>query len=401
MVVDPKFPVPKPPPGLDGNSKVLRIEGVQVRALIGKGGETIKGIRAESGADIKIEHTAGDSEGTVSIVGEVDKAERMIRETLMAKGCPLLLPRPLGLHEPDPNADISVPPELVGPLIGPGAAFMKDVRAKAGGTVVISILPAALPGGPQPVRIVGESRDVASSMIREKIQELQRNPEPNALPTACSPLTKDVAFLAVVQAQAQGRPTAKSASLPLQPRGLLPIPGPPPPPGMAPGRPMQPGLAAAGLAAGVRATPLVPGAQPPPPPGQPPASLTAQLQGAAAGQLPPPPPPPPLAFLPQGVATTLPGPGAGAPLGLGPPPPPPGPGPQLALPGVVPVRPALQAAAPAGASSGDWLADAARAAALKLQVKEGGGTVPVASDSAALQAAGMEALAGLRGGPDG
>lgn len=376
-VVEPKFPVPTPPPGVGGNSKVLKLEGIQIRALIGKGGENIKGIRAESGADIKIEHTAGDLEGTVSIVGEVEKAERLIRETLMTKGCPVPMPRP-GAPESDPNVlDVTVPPELVGPLMGPGGANMKDVRDKAGGAAVISILAAALPGGPQHIRVVGDNRDTAASLIKEKIQELKSNPDPPSdLPTACTPLTKDVSLFSVVQAEAQGRPTARSASSTLQPRGLLPIPAPPPLPAATPGRPMQ-----SGLAAGVRMLAAVPGAQPPPPPGQPPASVTAQLAGVA--HLPPPPPPPPLALMPPSVANA--GPVQGQP------PPPPALGPQ--------------APAPGGAASGDWLADAARAAALKLQVKEGGNALPAASASspeAALQAAGMEGLASiLANGPDG
>ncbi|CAJ1407016.1 unnamed protein product [Effrenium voratum] len=36
------------------------MEGVQIRALIGKGGETIKEIRLRSGADIKIDHLPSD-----------------------------------------------------------------------------------------------------------------------------------------------------------------------------------------------------------------------------------------------------------------------------------------------------------------------------------------------------
>merc|ERR1740129_88825 len=116
----------------------------------------------------------------------------MIREALTTKGCPLLepgalrpasigsllgapgAPRPAALMglpglplptpQGDPN-DVAVPAELVGPLIGPAGCHIKKVRAKAGGTCFISVLPPAAVGAPQPVRIVGENREQARALI--------------------------------------------------------------------------------------------------------------------------------------------------------------------------------------------------------------------------------------------
>jgi len=187
-------PKPKPPPGvLSQNFKVLKMEGVQIRALIGKGGETIRDIRTRSGADIKIDHVPSDLEGTVTIVGEVEKTEQMIKDALATKGCPLGVPRPtpsgialggmaalasmrpsLALSDQADANDVQVPAELVGPLIGPGGATIKDIRAKAGGTVYISVLPPAAPGGPQSVRIVGDQRESAKELVRQKIEELKK-----------------------------------------------------------------------------------------------------------------------------------------------------------------------------------------------------------------------------------
>ena len=45
------------------------MEGLQIRALIGKGGETIRELRNRSGADIKIDHLPSDPQGTVAIIG--------------------------------------------------------------------------------------------------------------------------------------------------------------------------------------------------------------------------------------------------------------------------------------------------------------------------------------------
>lgn len=205
-------PGPKPPPGIaPENFKVMKMEGVQIRALIGKGGETIRDIRSRSGADVKIDHLPQDLEGTVTIVGDVEKTEKMIREALTTKGCPLLepgalrlggmpgvpgAPRPaalLGLPnlsgplptpQGDPN-DVAVPAELVGPLIGPAGCHIKEVRAKAGGTCFISVLPPAAVGAPQHVRIVGENREQARALITARLEELkklqQRPPGPGGL----------------------------------------------------------------------------------------------------------------------------------------------------------------------------------------------------------------------------
>jgi len=191
---------PRPPPGVaPENYKILKMEGVQIRALIGKGGETIRDIRMRSGADIKIDHLPQDPEGSVTIVGEIEKTEQMIKDALAAKGFPLGVPKPspvaalalgaaalplgaAGLGGPpcatllvtnpvDPN-DVQVPSELVGPLIGPDGASIKEIRAKAGGAVYISLLPSVTPGGPQSLRIVGDHRESAKELILQKIEEL-------------------------------------------------------------------------------------------------------------------------------------------------------------------------------------------------------------------------------------
>lgn len=179
------------PPGIDpARFKIIRMEGVQIRALIGKGGETIKDIRLRSGADIKIDHLPSDPEGNVTIVGDVDKTEVMIKEALATKGCPLV-PKPQvpppppdgmpGMHgvggmppplEPNEN-EVIVPGDIVGHLIGPSGATMKEIREQAGGQVFISILPPSSPGADQIVRVVGDNREYARQLILEKIEDLK------------------------------------------------------------------------------------------------------------------------------------------------------------------------------------------------------------------------------------
>eukprot|EP00403_Amphidinium_massartii_P036176 CAMPEP_0178443972 /NCGR_PEP_ID=MMETSP0689_2-20121128/39221_1 /TAXON_ID=160604 /ORGANISM="Amphidinium massartii, Strain CS-259" /LENGTH=231 /DNA_ID=CAMNT_0020068097 /DNA_START=63 /DNA_END=758 /DNA_ORIENTATION=- len=81
---------PSRPPNLvaaSSNHRVLRLQAMQIRALLGKGGETVNEIRRRSGADIKIHHPPHEAEGSVSIVGNAMAAEMMIQEALLLKGC--------------------------------------------------------------------------------------------------------------------------------------------------------------------------------------------------------------------------------------------------------------------------------------------------------------------------
>lgn len=262
-------PKPKPPPGVDPeNYKVLKCEAVQIRALIGKGGETIKELRAKSGTQINIDHAVQDAEGTVAIIGDVVKTERMIKEVLESKGCPLgqkkspgevqlalpppppvpgppaqlALPAPpLALGDPVDAFDVEVPAPLVQSLIGPGGQHIKDVRAKVGGTVYISVLPPPSPGAPQNVRVVGDKREEARDMIRGMVEELKKGGQLVRPP-----------------------PPNLSGGPPMPPRGVTP---PPPPPSMTgvPRPPMQPASGLGNLpgAGGAMAKPL---AVPPPQP---------------------------------------------------------------------------------------------------------------------------------------
>lgn len=185
---------PKPPPGVDPDKwKLIKLEAVQIRALIGKGGETIREIRAKSGSDVQIDHLPHDVEGTVTITGDVEKTMTLIKESLAAKGCPfgasnqlkpglssirptsphslMVAPLPAGISL---DSDISVPAECVGGLIGPGGANIKAIREAAGNACYISVLPSASPGAMQSVRIVGENREEAKRLVLEKIESLKK-----------------------------------------------------------------------------------------------------------------------------------------------------------------------------------------------------------------------------------
>jgi len=365
---DANLPAPAP---TGVQPKVLKLESVQIRALIGKGGDTIKAIRNESGADIRIEHVQTDMEGTVTIIGDLDRTEKIIKECLASKGCPMtapggVLPKP-GMIPPMPNGtgvvyggeahavdsqfDVQIPQELVGMLIGSGGSHLQDVRIKAGNNVFISVLPPAFPMAPQVVRIDGEvldTRRMAAELIRERIMVLKRSNPMGRIPTMPFRIT---------------------------PPGYLPT-------GLSPAQALLEGGAL------IRSLP-----RPPPP----------QPQAAVQANQAPPPPPTSQGFKggfkgPDTGCFTCGGPhmardcpngkgGKGGPAsmkGLMPLPPPPGPPPSPAgantgiQPFVSGVPQPMQAlsqmpphpsAAPPGLGEEDWLARAARLAAEKLQDK--------------------------------
>lgn len=322
---------PPPLPGLDpAKFKVIKMEAIQIRSLIGKGGETIKDIRLRSAADIKIDHTPQEPQGTVTIIGDVERVENMIKEVLAAKGVPYGAPPPPPVLPPLPppaqflhnqqsglpfgvlppgkvqgfpqalhqqqvpeitEPDIIVPGDLVNGLIGPGGAGIKDIRMMAGGSAVISILPAMSPGADQIVRVTGEGKDVARQLLLEKIGELKLLSQqggafpgsvpmmPNQagaqfLPAPSQPLGMPSPEMSVLRPKASGIPgstmlappfgpaVSSMSGLPRPPAGpplgppVGPPPGPPvgPPPGPPVGPPVRGGQPLSGAdLAGLRA----------------------------------------------------------------------------------------------------------------------------------------------------
>lgn len=166
--------------------KVLKMQAVQIRCMLGRGGETINAIRNRTGADIKVKHPHKDPWGEVSIVGNISKTEAVIREVLAAKGCPMPDPNEepeFMPGQPPPQAsvgqveDIEVPAEMVGLFIGVGGANVKEMKAKAtagGGAVSIKVMDATTPGAPQKVQIAGDNAHLARQLVREKIEEVKQ-----------------------------------------------------------------------------------------------------------------------------------------------------------------------------------------------------------------------------------
>lgn len=153
------------------------MQSMQIRVLLGKGGVTIRDIIAKTGADIKFDQSKrDDAEGDVTITGNVERTEAIIRDVLAANGCPLRTPDGSGgFVQPVPagEEDLIVPPELVGLFIGRGGENIKEMSEKVGGDIVIGVQPATHPRAPQRIQVVGDNREKAKEIVREKLLEIK------------------------------------------------------------------------------------------------------------------------------------------------------------------------------------------------------------------------------------
>lgn len=179
---------PSRPPqvsGGTGNHKVLRLPAIQIRALLGKGGQTINDIRNRSGADIKIHHPPQDEFGSVSIVGNIDLVESLMTDALISKGCAgHMLGRMLASTPttsiPEAQAamslnedEVPIQAHLVGLFIGPAGSGIREIKEQVkSGAVFISVAPPRHAGGPQLVQVNGSGRDEALGLIRARVNAL-------------------------------------------------------------------------------------------------------------------------------------------------------------------------------------------------------------------------------------
>merc|ERR1719277_560180 len=70
------------------NFKVIPLDAAQVRALIGKNGETIRMIRQKCPVtEVLIGHEKHESHGILRLTGDIESAEAVVKDLLLRKGC--------------------------------------------------------------------------------------------------------------------------------------------------------------------------------------------------------------------------------------------------------------------------------------------------------------------------
>ncbi|CAE7201537.1 KHSRP [Symbiodinium sp. CCMP2592] len=156
-------------PNAPKGHKVIELPAHLIRVLIGKAGSTIREVCSRSGCDIKVNHLPHEPQGSISVVGDIERAEAVIQDIFRARGCKWT---PTGALAEQSEEDVKIPADLVGLFIGKGGETIKDLRERCGGQVSITIQPSATPGGMQGVRVVGDNWKLAKALVRAKIEEL-------------------------------------------------------------------------------------------------------------------------------------------------------------------------------------------------------------------------------------
>lgn len=197
--------------------KQIRMQAIQIRNLLGKGGLTIRAILAQTGGEIKIDHNRNDPEGIVSIIGSVDKIETKVREVLLAKGCPLPIEGmpSMGVMEGQ-DEELEIADEMVGIFVGKGGENLKKIRDEVGGAVSIRVMPGAKPGaGKQRIQIVGdaEPRLVAKDICKQRMLDLRIK------------MDNRLAYLAKTGGKGVGKQDSETGWLLEEPGELCPVTG--------------------------------------------------------------------------------------------------------------------------------------------------------------------------------
>eukprot|EP00929_Paragymnodinium_shiwhaense_P051731 TRINITY_DN25991_c0_g1_i1.p1 TRINITY_DN25991_c0_g1~~TRINITY_DN25991_c0_g1_i1.p1 ORF type:complete len:608 (-),score=135.21 TRINITY_DN25991_c0_g1_i1:234-1850(-) len=181
-----------PSPSSQIQQKVIKMQALQIRCMLGVRGDTINWITNRSGADIKVKHARGEQWGHVSIVGNVERTLAVIQEVLKQKGCPLT--EIIDQADPTPGRranssagaaaaaaaaqdDIECPSELVGLFIGVNGANIKEIKARAGGACSIQVQRNDVPGRPQTIKVAGDNIQYARELVRAKIEDCRRQHE--------------------------------------------------------------------------------------------------------------------------------------------------------------------------------------------------------------------------------
>ncbi|OLP94513.1 hypothetical protein AK812_SmicGene23434 [Symbiodinium microadriaticum] len=97
----------------------------------------------KANAEIKVDHDRIADEGEVTIVGEIEKAEVLIRA-----------------NQPD-ETDLVVPPDVVG---WAGSSYGPEaIREACGGNLFIGVIPPAQGNGPHKIQIIGDQRELVDT----------------------------------------------------------------------------------------------------------------------------------------------------------------------------------------------------------------------------------------------
>ncbi|EGD74250.1 hypothetical protein PTSG_12419 [Salpingoeca rosetta] len=268
----------------------IKVPRVAVGRVIGRGGDSIKRIQAESGARVQFEPETNQDFRIATITGTmpvIEAAEKMIMDIIQDAEVSTSSARP---RDDRPREPMPVPQERAGLIIGRGGESIRMIMQQSGAHVELDRAQPAV-NGDKTFWISGDPEQIATAkrLIQEKL-DAHRRPPPRAMqsgpPGGMRP------------PQPGGFPPQQQQQQQPSFGGGFPGHGQPPPPGQQQQQQQQPGQYGGyygqqppnnfySYPYGYQNQPPPP-TQPPPPPGQqpPPPASTA---GATHHQQPPPP----------------------------------------------------------------------------------------------------------------
>jgi len=198
----------RPGPGfMGGNTVEVAVPPNFIGLVIGKGGESIKRIQAESGTKVQFDSNRTDSRGNkiCSISGPPDcvrRAEEMIQE-IIDTGASNQRSGGGNRFVGGQEVRYPVPANRCGAVIGRGGDTIRQIKAQSGCDIELDKM-SKMPGGDEKVFIIRGPPDripFAQQLINDKVRERNSNQEPQTDTNAFGSQSGDYSFNAYIQAQ--------------------------------------------------------------------------------------------------------------------------------------------------------------------------------------------------------
>eukprot|EP01138_Halocafeteria_seosinensis_P015102 gb/GECG01015415.1/.p1 GENE.gb/GECG01015415.1/~~gb/GECG01015415.1/.p1 ORF type:complete len:639 (+),score=107.49 gb/GECG01015415.1/:1-1917(+) len=165
-------------PGASTYTEQLQVPNTCVGTIIGRGGETIRGMQQRSGANIQLQRDAetpvGATERTVTISGQqeqVEKAKELLEEIVKEQEEHTIRRREESeqpsYYQPVANLQITVPNDRVGLIIGTRGRTIAGIQDRTGARIQIPKGPDTEDPSHRTITITAESHEAANAAQTE------------------------------------------------------------------------------------------------------------------------------------------------------------------------------------------------------------------------------------------
>jgi len=193
----------------------------QIGCIIGKAGSVVKRIRETTGAWVTINKDDGTDTREVTVSGSsLEQMQLALSECIKAAGEAKAPGAPAG---PDAGVVITIPPSMVGRVIGKGGDMIRKIQTSTGATLKISNEPAP---GTTDRTVTFSGSDAGVQAAIEMVQKIMADAPPSMGPSTSVPTSASFAPPSYGIDPATGYPSP--------PPGYILVPALPPPPGYTP-----------------------------------------------------------------------------------------------------------------------------------------------------------------------